>query len=83
MSRSPDSGFVIAQGIAAVLRGCMYGPEGDLENGSMIDHLIPMAADAPDTVVEHIETPEKTTELGAKRVGEAGLIGAMGAVWCR
>ncbi len=72
----------IAQGIGAVLyEECMYGPEGYLENGSMIDYLIPMAADVPDIVVEHVETPETTTELGAKGVGEAGLIGAMGAVW--
>jgi carbon-monoxide dehydrogenase large subunit len=35
----------------------------------------------PDISVWHIETPEATTQLGAKGVGEAGLIGAMGAVW--
>lgn len=72
----------IAQGIGAVLfEECMYGREGYLENGSMIDYLVPMAADVPDIVVEHIETPETRTELGAKGVGEAGLIGAMAAVW--
>jgi carbon-monoxide dehydrogenase large subunit len=72
----------IAQGIGAVLyEECMYGPEGYLENGTMVDYLVPMAADVPDIVVEHVETPEKTTQLGAKGVGEAGLIGAMGAVW--
>jgi len=43
---------------------------------------VPMAGDVPDIFVEHVETPEATTELGAKGVGEAGLIGAMGAVWC-
>jgi carbon-monoxide dehydrogenase large subunit len=72
----------IAQGIGAVLyEECMYGPEGYLENGTMVDYLLPMAADLPDIVVEHVETPEASTELGAKGVGEAGLIGAMGAVW--
>jgi carbon-monoxide dehydrogenase large subunit len=59
----------------------MYGPEGYLENGTMVDYLIPMAADLPDIHVEHVETPEASTELGAKGIGEAGLIGAMGAVW--
>lgn len=72
----------IAQGIGAVLyEECMYGPEGYLENGTMVDYLIPMAADLPDIFVEHVETPEASTELGAKGIGEAGLIGAMGAVW--
>lgn len=72
----------IGQGIGAVLyEECMYGPEGDLENGTMVDYLVPMAADLPDIVVEHVETPEQSTQLGAKGVGEAGLIGAMGAVW--
>ncbi|HEV2629208.1 MAG TPA: xanthine dehydrogenase family protein molybdopterin-binding subunit [Pseudolabrys sp.] len=72
----------IAQGIGAVLyEECMYGPEGYLENGTMIDYLLPMAADLPDIVVEHVETPEASTDLGAKGIGEAGLIGAMGAVW--
>lgn len=72
----------IAQGIGAVLyEECMYGPEGYLENGTMVDYLLPMAADLPDIVVEHVETPEASTELGAKGIGEAGLIGAMGAVW--
>jgi len=72
----------IGQGIGAVLyEECMYGPEGYLENGTMIDYLLPMAADLPDIVVEHVETPEASTDLGAKGIGEAGLIGAMGAVW--
>jgi carbon-monoxide dehydrogenase large subunit len=47
----------------------------------MADYLVPMAAEMPDIVVSHIETPERTTLLGAKGIGEAGTIGAMGAVW--
>ncbi len=72
----------IAQGVGAVLfEECMYSPEGYLQNGTMVDYLVPMAGDLPDIFVEHVETPEAATELGAKGVGEAGLIGAMGAVW--
>src|SRR5581483_10303474 len=71
----------IAQGIGAVLyEECMYGPEAYLENGTMVDYLVPMAADLPDIAVEHVETPEASTPLGAKGIGEAGVIGAMGAV---
>lgn len=72
----------IAQGIGAVLyEECMYGPEGYLENGTMVDYFVPMSADLPDILIEHVETPERSTQLGAKGIGEAGLIGAMGAVW--
>ena len=44
-------------------------------------NLVPMAYEMPDIVVGHVETPETSTKLGAKGIGEAGLIGAMGAVW--
>ena len=72
----------IVQGIGAVLlEECLYGENGSLLNGTMADYLAPMAGEMPDIHVAHVETPETTTELGAKGVGEAGLIGAMGAVW--
>jgi hypothetical protein len=34
----------------------------------------------PDIIVGHVETPETSTKLGAKGIGEAGLIGAMGGL---
>lgn len=72
----------IVQGIGSVLyEECVYNEIGTLVNGTMADYLAPMASEMPDIYVEQIETPERTTELGAKGVGEAGLIGAMGAVW--
>jgi carbon-monoxide dehydrogenase large subunit len=72
----------IAQGIGAVLyEECMYSEDGNLLNGTMADYLIPMSDGVPDIVVAHVETPEASTKLGAKGIGEAGLIGAMGAVW--
>ena len=72
----------IVQGIGAVLyEECIYSPEGNLLNGTLADYLVPMAGEMPDIHVAHVETPEASTQLGAKGVGEAGLIGAMGAVW--
>ena len=71
----------IVQGIGAVLlEECIY-EDANLMNGTMADYLVPMAAEMPDIVVGHVETPEASTQLGAKGIGEAGLIGAMGAVW--
>ena len=72
----------IVQGIGSVLyEECMYDEHGCLLNGTMADYLAPMAGEMPDIYVEQIETPERTTELGAKGVGELGLTGAMGALW--
>jgi carbon-monoxide dehydrogenase large subunit len=70
------------QGIGAVLfEECIYSEDANLLNGTMADYLVPMAYEMPDIVVAHVETPETSTRLGAKGIGEAGLIGAMGAVW--
>jgi aerobic carbon-monoxide dehydrogenase large subunit len=72
----------IVQGIGAVLyEECIYSEDANLLNGTMADYLVPMANEMPDIVVAHVETPEASTKLGAKGIGEAGLIGAMGSVW--
>lgn len=72
----------IVQGIGSVLyEECMYDEAGNLLNGTLADYLAPMACEMPDMYVEQIETPERSTELGAKGVGELGLTGAMGALW--
>jgi carbon-monoxide dehydrogenase large subunit len=72
----------IVQGIGAVLfEECIYSDDGNLLNGTMADYLVPMADEMPDIVLDHVETPEPSTRLGAKGIGEGGLIGAMGSVW--
>ena len=72
----------IVQGIGAVLfEECAYDDNGSLINGTMADYLVPMSCEMPDIVTALVETPEVSTLLGAKGIGEAGLIGAMGAVW--
>jgi carbon-monoxide dehydrogenase large subunit len=72
----------IVQGIGAVLlEECIFSDDANLLNGTMADYLVPMALEMPDIIVGHVETPETSTKLGAKGIGEAGLIGAMGAVW--
>jgi aerobic carbon-monoxide dehydrogenase large subunit len=72
----------IVQGIGAVLfEECIYSDDGNLLNGTMADYLVPMAGEMPDIALDHVETPEASTRLGAKGIGEGGLIGAMGSVW--
>lgn len=71
----------VVQGLGpALYEECLYSPEGQLLNGSLADYLVPMAAEMPDIIVDHVETPTETSELGAKGVGEAGTAGAPAAV---
>ena len=71
----------IVQGLGgALFEEIHYDAEGQLLNGSMADYLVPMAAEMPDMVVGHVETPTKESALGAKGAGEAGTAGAPAAV---
>ncbi|MBR1231747.1 xanthine dehydrogenase family protein molybdopterin-binding subunit [Bradyrhizobium sp. AUGA SZCCT0182] len=71
----------IAQGIGqALFEELVYSEDGQLLNGTFADYFIPLAADLPDVIVEHVETPWPHTALGAKGAGEAGATGAVGAV---
>ncbi len=71
----------IVQGIGGALyEECLYDGDGQLLNANMADYLVPMAAEMPDMVVGHVETPTAESALGAKGAGEAGTAGAPGAV---
>jgi carbon-monoxide dehydrogenase large subunit len=71
----------IVQGIGGALyEHCLYDDKGQLLNATMADYLVPMAAEMPDIVCAHVETPTKTSMLGAKGAGEAGTGGAPGAI---
>ena len=71
----------VVQGIGAALyEQCMYGPEGQLLNGTLVDYHVPLATEMPDIKVAHTCTPTATSALGAKGAGEAGVAGASGAV---
>jgi len=47
---------------------------------ALIDYLVPLAAELPDIEVGHVSTPTKTSALGAKGAGEAGVSGAPAAI---
>jgi carbon-monoxide dehydrogenase large subunit len=71
----------IVQGIGgALLEECLYDDEGLMRNASMADYLVPMSAEMPDIDVAHVETPTRSSQLGAKGAGEAGTAGAPAAV---
>jgi carbon-monoxide dehydrogenase large subunit len=71
----------VVQGIgAALFEECHYSEDGQLLNASMADYLVPMSGEMPDIICGHVESKTKSSELGAKGVGEAGTAGAPGAV---
>ena len=71
----------IVQGIGgALFEECLYSEDGTLRNGNMADYLVPMAGEMPDIVVSHVQSPTRSSQLGAKGAGEAGTAGAPGAV---
>ncbi|MGC2519844.1 MAG: xanthine dehydrogenase family protein molybdopterin-binding subunit [Burkholderiales bacterium] len=71
----------MVQGIGGVLlEQCLYDDRGQLLNCTLADYLVPMAAEMPDIETAHVETPTKTSILGAKGAGEAGTGGAPAAI---
>ena len=71
----------IVQGIGAALwEHCVYDAQGQLLTGTLMDYLVPLAAETPEIVVGHVETPTAYAEGGFKGAGEAGTAGAPGAV---
>ncbi|MGR3342537.1 MAG: xanthine dehydrogenase family protein molybdopterin-binding subunit [Paracoccaceae bacterium] len=71
----------VVQGIGGALyEECIYSDDGQLLNATMADYLVPMAGEMPDITVVHVQTPTKTSTLGAKGAGEAGTGGAPAAV---
>ncbi|MCW5702870.1 MAG: xanthine dehydrogenase family protein molybdopterin-binding subunit [Bradyrhizobium sp.] len=71
----------VVQGIGeALYEICRYTEDGQYGSGTLADYLLPMAADMPDIVVAHVETPYSGSQLGAKGAGEAGTCGAPAAV---
>jgi CO/xanthine dehydrogenase Mo-binding subunit len=69
------------QGIGAALyEHCIYDEAGQLLSGTMMDYLVPMAAEMPDIDIGHVVTPTADSELGAKGASEAGTAGAPACV---
>jgi carbon-monoxide dehydrogenase large subunit len=71
----------IVQGVAQALwEEAVYDEDGQLKNPTMMDYLIPSAAELPSFKLDHTVTPSPTNSLGVKGIGEAGTIGSAPAV---
>jgi CO/xanthine dehydrogenase Mo-binding subunit len=71
----------IAQGIGTALyEKYVYDENGQLLTGSLADYAMPTAAEVPDIIVGHVETPSPYTEFGMKGCGEGGRLASMPAI---
>ena len=67
----------IAQGIAAGLyEQVVHSDEGQPQTTTLMDYLVPTAAEIPRIEIHHLETPSEHSETGAKGMGEGGTMGA-------
>lgn len=72
----------LAQGIAQVLfEGVRYDVDGNPLTATLIDYLVPSAAELPSFRTSHTVTPSPNNPLGAKGIGESGTTGSISAVW--
>jgi aerobic carbon-monoxide dehydrogenase large subunit len=71
----------VAMGIGEVLHEAhVYAADGQLQTSTLRDYLVPFTTTVPPIEIRHHESPTPATPLGTKGVGEAGTIGAYGAV---
>jgi aerobic carbon-monoxide dehydrogenase large subunit len=71
----------LVQGIAqALYEEAIHDDAGTLVTGTLVDYLVPSAADLPSLETDRTETPSVTNPLGVKGVGEAGTIASTPAV---
>ncbi len=71
----------IVQGVAQALwEDAVYDDDGQLLTSSLLDYLVPSAAELPSFELDHTVTPSPTNPLGVKGIGEAGTIASTPAV---
>jgi carbon-monoxide dehydrogenase large subunit len=71
----------VAQGIGGTLYEAMvYDAQGQPVTGSLMDYLVPTAAELPRIELEHLEIPAPEAPNGAKGVGEGGTLAPPGAL---
>ncbi len=71
----------VVQGAAqALYEVATYDDDANITNPSLMDYLVPSAAEVPSIATDSMVTPSTTNPLGVKGVGEAGTIGSAAAV---
>jgi carbon-monoxide dehydrogenase large subunit len=58
----------------------VFDEHGQLATGSLMDYALPRATDVPPIEISHLETLSPGNPLGAKGVGESGILPVAAAV---
>jgi carbon-monoxide dehydrogenase large subunit len=64
----------------ALFEEAVYDDDGQCLTTTLVDYMIPTAAEIPALETDRTETPSPTNPLGVKGVGEAGTIAATAAI---
>jgi len=71
----------VAQGIGAALREeLVYDEAGQLLSRTFMEYALPTAADVPEPVLAHLETPSPKTPGGFKGMSEGGTVAPPAAI---
>jgi carbon-monoxide dehydrogenase large subunit len=71
----------IAQSVAqALFEETVYSDDGQILTGSLVDYMIPTAAEIPHVDSTRTVTPSPTNPMGVKGIGEAGTIAATACI---
>ncbi len=71
----------MAQGLGASLsEEVVHDEDGQPVSSSLLDYLLPTAADVPPVQTAFVETPSPLNPLGVKGIGESGAIGVPPAI---
>lgn len=73
-------GGVVAGIGTGLLEEVRFNDDGQLLTSTLMDYLLPGAAELPDMTIAHLETPSPLNPLGAKGAGEGGTIPAPAAI---
>lgn len=71
----------VVQGVSQALwEEACYDSDGNCQNPTLLDYLVPSAAEVPDIETGFTVTPATSNPMGVKGVGEAGTIGSAAVV---
>ena len=71
----------IIQGLGqALYEETVYGEDGQMLTPTLVEYLVPSAADVPPMTLARTTTPSPSNPMGVKGIGEAGTIAASAAI---
>jgi carbon-monoxide dehydrogenase large subunit len=71
----------IIQGLGqALFEETVYSEDGHMLTPTLVEYLVPSAADVPPMTLHRTTTPSPSNPMGVKGIGEAGTIAASSAI---